>query len=270
MNRYLILLFLICCNASYGQVIKGKLFNADSQEAIEYVNIGIVGKNTGTVTGLNGGFTLLVDSIYNNDSILFSTIGYESRLIKVSDLRKRNNNIILLKEKTYKLVEVRIRPKILQRKTLGVVPKSNKINAGFGNNKLGYECGILMKTKKTAHLKSININISTCSYDTIHYRLNIYKKNGRREFENILKEPIYIEMPKESVKDEISINLESKEITTESDFLVTLEHIKDLGNGKLHFRAKLKNRTYYRKTSQGEWEMAPIGIGISVIADIEK
>jgi len=77
-------------------------------------------------------------------------------------------------------------------------------------------------------------------------------------------------MPKESVKKGISIDLQSKNIVVEGDFLITLEHVRNLGNGYLYFCAGLTNKTYYRKTSQGKWETVPIGISVSVIADVEK
>jgi len=93
---------------------------------------------------------------------------------------------------------------------------------------------------------------------------------GEMDFENILRAPIYIKMPKETVKDEIQIDLQSKNISVEGNFLVTLEHVKDLGKGNLHFCAGLSNKTYFRKTSQGKWETVPIGISISVLVDVEK
>lgn len=270
MNRFLIFIFLISCNTIFGQVITGTLINADGKQPIEFANIGIVGKDVGTVTNLNGRFHFFVDSKYDNDTILFSIIGYNPLLIKIADLRKNINNEVLLKEKTYEMAEVVVKPKIFKQKTLGVTTKFKKIVAGFKDNLLGYECGILMKVKKTAFIKKVNINISGCSYDTIFYRLNIYKVRGKMDFENILKEPIYIKMPKESVKDGFQIDLQSKNIVVEGDFLITLEHVKDLGKGYLHFCAGLTDKTYYRKTSQGNWKTIPVGISISVIADVEK
>lgn len=254
----------------FGQQITGIVINADSKKPIEFANVGISGKNVGTVTDLNGRFKLLVDSKYDNDTILFSIIGYKPLLIKTADLRKNINNEVFLKERAYEIAEVVIKPKIFKERTIGVTTHFKKIAAGFKDNLLGYECGILMKVKKTALIKKVNINISYCSYDTIFYRLNIYKVRGKMDFENILREPIYLKMPKESVKDEIQIDLQSKNIVVEGDFLITLEHIKDLGNGLLHFCAGLTDKTYYRKTSQGKWETVPIGISISVIADVEK
>ena len=55
----------------------------------------------------------------------------------------------------------------------------------------------------------------------------------------------------------------------EGDFLVTLEHVKDLGPGYLYFCAGLSKITYYRKTSHGKWKTVPIGVIISVVADVE-
>jgi hypothetical protein len=163
-----------------------------------------------------------------------------------------------------------VRPRVFKERTLGVTTKFKKISAGFKDNMLGYECGILMKVKKSAFLKKVNINISNCSYDTIFYRVNIYKVHGKMDFENILREPVYLKMPKKSVGEGIVIDLAAKNIVVDGDFLVTLEHVKDLGPGNLYFCAGLSSKTYFRKTSQGKWETVPVGVSISVVADVEK
>lgn len=268
--RIVIFVLIMASNILIGQQISGIVRNARNNQPIEFVNMGIVGKNVGTVTNLQGEFSFLVDSTYNNDTLLFSVIGYHSVLIEIGTLRKNATHKVILEEKDYALAEVVVKPKIFKERTLGVTTKFKKISAGFKDNLLGYELGIRMKVKKTAYIKKVDINISYCSYDTIFYRLNIYKVHGKKDFENILKEPIYIKMPKELVKDKIQIDLESKNIVVEGDFLITLEHIKELGEGYLYFCAGLTDKTYYRKTSQGKWESAPVGISISVIADVEK
>ena len=127
-----------------------------------------------------------------------------------------------------------------------------------------------MKVKKTAKVKSVNLNFSVCSYDSLFYRLNIYKVIGPLAFENVLESPIYLSLAKNDVKETVRIDLEKYNVVMEGDFLVTIEHVKNLGDGRLYFCAGLKERTYYRKTSQGEWKTAPIGISISVDADVEK
>lgn len=134
----------------------------------------------------------------------------------------------------------------------------------------GSEIGILMKNNNIAFLKEVNVNISNCSYDTVFYRINIYKADKNMQLENILNEPIYISSSKEEVKDKITVDLRHLNLVIEGDFLVTFESVKDLGYGKLCFPAKLFHKSYQRKTSQGTWETIPVGISISVDADVRK
>lgn len=270
MKRLLILILMVSSKAIFGQNIAGLLLNSESRQPIEFANIGIFGKDVGTVSDQNGRFNLYVDSQYDNDTILFSAIGYKPHGIQIGDLRKQNENIVLMEEKPYELSEVIIKPKHFKQRTLGVTSKFKGIQAGFKDNLLGYELGIIIKVKKTAFINEVNINIADCSYDTLFFRLNFYKVTGEMEFENMLYEPIYIEMTKESVNDLIVIDLKSHNIVVDSDFLITLEHVKDLGNGHLFFCAGLGNKTYYKKTSHGKWESVAVGISISVIANIEK
>jgi len=56
----------------------------------------------------------------------------------------------------------------------------------------------------------------------------------------------------------------------EGEFLVTLEHIKELGKGHLLFSASVIGKSYFRKTSLSVWETAPVSISISVVAEVER
>ena len=68
--------------------------DSGSRKAIEFVNIGIVGKNIGTVSNTNGVFEISVDKEMDIDTLLFSAIGYEPRLRRIADLRVRRGNKI--------------------------------------------------------------------------------------------------------------------------------------------------------------------------------
>lgn len=251
-------------------IIKGVILNKINAQPVEYVNIGIPGKNTGTVSDLNGNFFLEVDENLKNDSLLISCIGYQPELIKISDFLNRPILQIFLTEKTYDLKQIDVRFREFREKTLGVTSKTKSMQAGFSNNLLGYECGILMRTKNRTLIRKVRINIARCDYDSIFYRLNIYKPVGKNNFENILTQPVYIKLQKKDIKETIEINLEDKNIYINENFLVTLEHVKNMGDGNLYFCAGMMRKTYFRKTSQGIWETVPIGISISVLADVEK
>lgn len=266
----LFIAFLLGCTSVMSQTIHGVVFQSGTGKPIEYANVGISEKNVGTVTDASGRFSLDVAPAYDNDVLLISLLGYAPLQVKVADLRKNTENKLYLNEKVIALKEVVVKPRKVKERMLGVTTQSKAVMAGFKDNLLGYECGILMKVKKSAILKKVKINIAQCSYETVFYRLNVYRVEGKKSFVNILREPIYINIPASSIKDEIQLDLSDKNIVVEGDFLVTLEHVKDLGPGLLHFCSSLSTKTYYRKTSQGQWSTVPVGVGISVVADVEQ
>ena len=272
MKRKSVLVFILFSASVllYGQnEVSGRILDEASKLPIEYVNIGIFGKNVGTVSDRNGKFNLLIEPQYQNDSLLFSCIGYEPYAVKISDIRP--NEVINLQEKSYFLDEVVVNPRIFRERVLGITTKSRYMGAGFENNRLGYECGLMMNVKKTAVIKTVKVNVSACDYDSIFYRLNIYEVRGEYDFENILREPIYVSASKEDIlKNGLQVDLGEKDIIVSGDFVVALEHVRNLGNAGIWFCASMRHESYYRKTSQGNWTTLPVGISISVVADVEK
>jgi hypothetical protein len=268
--QLLTICILLITNSVCGQKYAGLILNKKHGFPIEYANIGVVGKNIGTVSEATGKYSLLLDPQFDNDTLLISSIGYYPYSIKVADFKKLKTPNIQLDERVFELNEVVVSPKIFKEKTLGVTTQSKVAQAGFKENQLGYECGILMHIKKSAMLKKITINFASCSYDTIFYRINIYKVDGNMKFENILQEPIYLKLPKDKVEEKVIVDLKPYDLIVNSDILVSLEQIKDLGPGYLFFCAGLADKTYFRKTSQGSWETAPVGISISLDAKVEK
>jgi hypothetical protein len=253
----------------YGQEISGTVFEKENNIPVEYVNIGVVGKNIGTVSDQSGKFTLQISSEYYNDTLRFSCIGYQSYSIKVSDIMNQNDVKVNLEKWLYELSEVVVRPKNIKQKTLGITTR-NKMVVACADSIYGGEVGVVMKNKKNAFLKEVNINIASCSYDTVFYRVNIYKAHENMQFENILTNPVYFNLLKEDVKDKITVDLRHLNLVIEGDFLVTLEVVKNLGPGKLCFPASLTHKSYRRATSQGSWFTIVAGISLSVLVDIEK
>jgi len=271
MKATTIILFLLCSNVLlFGQTISGTVFEKDSEIPVEYVNIGIVGKNIGTVSDQNGRYTLQIAPEYHNDTLRFSCIGYHSHSIKVSDFVNQNNGNVNLEKREYELAEVVIRPRKIKQKTLGVTTISKLTQGCFLDSINGREVGIVMKNKNKVFLKEVNLNIVDCTYDSIFYRINIYKAHNDKQFENILTNPIYVSSSKEEVKNKITIDLRHLYLEFDGDFLVTFEAVKNLGAGRLCFPVSLFDKTYLRRASQGIWETQSAGISISALVDIEK
>jgi hypothetical protein len=251
-------------------VYAGQIINKTTGKPVEYVNIGIPGKNTGTVSNNLGFYTFQPEGVDGESVVRLSCIGFQT--LDISFRKFITLEKIEMSEIAYPLSEAVVLPATFVKKVLGVKTTSTAAQAGFTDNSPGYEMGIMMPVKKRAKINSIRLNIARNTYDTVFYRVNIYevKNKKKEEFVNVLKEPIYLTVLKNQVKKTIIFDVSQKQILVNGKFLVTLEHIKNLGTGGLYFCSQIGPSTWYRKTSQGDWGSAPIGVSISVEALVEK
>jgi hypothetical protein len=264
--KHITTLFLVLLPTSiaFSQNYSGTILCMENHRPIAYANTGILGKGIGTVSNSHGHFKLDLNNLSDLDTLMISCIGYHPEKILLGDFKKESHHTIFLKQHIIELDEVTVRPLSLKTSNLGNRTRSRSIKAGFKENQLGYEMGVMMKVKRPVFVEQININIAETSYDTLFYRLNIYNVSGNSEFSNILSVPIYIQIPREQLNESIQVDLREHNLRFENDFLVTLEHIKEMGPGYLNFCASLRGRVYHRKTSHATWESTPIGIGINV------
>ncbi|MCP4178426.1 MAG: carboxypeptidase-like regulatory domain-containing protein, partial [bacterium] len=267
-TKLLTISFVFVSNLIFCQNYSGYVLDKKTGNPIKYVNIGIVNKNIGTVSDFNGKFKLFVDSKFNKDFLKFSCIGYHSNSIRISDLEEQKHNNIELTPKIIELKKIVVHPKSYKKRTVGL-RKTDGTRSGFSNNSLGWETGIIVKFKKKSFLEKVKLNIAECSFDTIFFRLNIYKTIGKLNFENILDTPIYFKVPKNKATGKFSIDLNSYNLVLQGDYLITIENVKNLGEGKLYFYTG-KDKCYYKNISQGRWGSSDKGICISVDVKTEK
>jgi len=268
---------------SYAQKFSGQVIDNTNNEPISYVNIGVLGKNIGTVSDKDGRFQLELNDKFNNDTLRLSRIGYESLNFKISDYKNKFTNggsdRIKLMTKIYKISEVVVRPKKTKTFTLGNFCKSTSCYGdAFYSRELGTEIGVVMQLPnrmKKAYLKSFRFYVTEFTYDKFPMRLNIYNlKNGLPE-NNILKEPIFIDITSTG---EYVIDLKKYDIITNDDFFVSLEYyrVANEKEGKLVFCADPRGEiSFNRQISQGDWGRLYQGrgsaeLGFSVIVVCEK
>lgn len=97
--KFFIILFLLSSNVLlFGQSVSGIVFETTGETPVEFVNIGIVGKNIGTVSDQNGKYTLQINPEYQNDTLRFTCIGFHSYSVKVSDFIGLGNGNVSLKK----------------------------------------------------------------------------------------------------------------------------------------------------------------------------
>lgn len=109
----LTLMALLCSAYTLSQnVVKGYVRDAETDEPLVGVSVQIEGTLSGTQTGLNGEYSLQVEG---NKTLIFSYVGYETRLIEASDATVAD---VKLKSTTIELKDVTVTSQVaIQRKT---------------------------------------------------------------------------------------------------------------------------------------------------------
>ncbi|MFC5044333.1 carboxypeptidase-like regulatory domain-containing protein [Aquimarina hainanensis] len=195
------LLLCFCSITLYGSnTIKGSVINQKTKEGIPYVNVGIFDKNIGTVTTENGEFELILNSQYLGEFVTFSSIGFKTKEIAVSELLKKETPVIIvLEEKETILDEVLIsvrKKRKYKTRTLGI-KRASSYYLGYigGEKKAGAEIARKMHPRGRATIVSASVYVKNMDIEKKPYtlRLNVYDVDKEGNPGNILlSEPVYI------------------------------------------------------------------------------
>lgn len=264
--------FLLNLSVCFGQIYTGKVIDKDSKNEVEFVEIGILNHETGTISDIDGRYSIDITNCDAADTLRFSHVGYQYIDFKVSEFRDKIDKDIYLQPKDNYIETIIVDHKRFKEKTLGNNFSGDKYQGGFIQNIKGFECGVLLNIDKRAILKKLIMNVTDCAYESIYYRVNVYKETGKNKFENILSKPIYLKQEMNGHEKELSIDLTPYYVHVEGNTLVTLQHIANIGKGQLLFAgSSFKGSVcYYRTSSQGGWSKTPMKLSFRVEALVEN
>lgn len=269
------IVLLLLSNVLQAQLLSGTVVDSSTGEPVPWVNIGVLNKGIGTVSQEDGRFYLQLDAADDEDTLRVSCLGYTTLDTTVAALRKPIHAIELLLDPTsVELKEVTVVPRDVTPEILGNTYSFGPVSAGFASDDLGSEAGVVMRTKRkrTYYLKAAGFYISSCGYDSILFRMNVFEFDSNKVGNNLLTEPVYVTARKGDKH--IVVDLRPYGIQARNDFLVTLEWLQDLSgvDGNFMFCAGFgATGIMYRKTSQARFEKLPgAGIGLYCRADVEK
>jgi hypothetical protein len=244
-------------------MIAGKILDAGDKTPLAYVNVGIPGKNVGTVTRDDGSFTLDIDPQLANDSLAVSMAGYEKRVIPL----KKMPTTIVLQRRSGGLSEAVVTASIRRGRILGNTTTSQLVSVGFPTRFLGSEIGVRMALgKRPRRLEKFHCHVSYTRVDSAVFRLNIFRLvNGKPE--NIMQRSLLLSI---GTAGAYTVDLSGLNLVLSGDILVSLELLRTWSAlpspGVVFFSAALFNSgTWRRQTSQAEWTKARgIGVGFNV------
>ena len=254
--------------------IRGRVTDEKNHEGISYVNIGVPEKNRGTVSQADGNFTFKIDSTQTGDSVLFSIVGYDSKMIAVSNLLKQKRPLVIsLQQRITQMNEVVVSSKLMPLEIKGNTTKSGVVSIGLPLKFMGSETGIKINLgKHPVFIKNFSFNINENRLDTAVFRMNIYNIKKGKPFQNILAQNILVKIGNQ--KGKFALNLSDYNLVMQGEILLSLEWIEGAvarkNNGAIFLSAGfLNSSTWHRLTSQSSWKKAT-GLGVGFNLEVQK
>ena len=264
---YFIICFLfVQTNIIEAQIISGYVIN-NNEEAIPYVNIGIVNSNIGAISDKSGLFKIdITDS--QKDILKFSSIGYYSMSLNVSEIQKESLLKVVLSERKYAIKEVVVSPS----NTIIIKFGSNKTHLGTWNiSRLdrGIKLAQLYKNDETISIEKISVNIKSMEFDSVLFRLSVYDEKDSLPEDNINTKEIYFTAKQSGWIDNY---LEHFKLRLNKDFYIVIEPIHGWKNstpcyiGIISFPCKFRGQSLQRSASFANWDILEARIDIKVLA----
>jgi len=118
MNKLLLIfiLFILSISQVYSQkTIVGRILSKTTHEPIPYANIGVVNSTAGTISNLDGSFSIILPEKLYNDTLTFTSLGFFSKIIPVNILESNEKYTITLNEKVTILKQVTVIAKVTDK-----------------------------------------------------------------------------------------------------------------------------------------------------------
>lgn len=274
----------ISANAQEKKMI-GRIVDAETKQAIPYVNIGVFQKNIGTVSDENGKFELKFSgNSIATDSIVFSHIGYQLLKFAPSQLDNSIGDIPLYPTSTL-LQEVSIKPKKTVKKFLGRNGKGlGLMHYNFYtfyekevDDRLGKEAGVLLPVKKDCFLNELQMHISSNEFSSLKFRLNLYQVVDGVPTELIMPKEVIFEI-KEGYVGLFKLDLRSYNLYLTKDMGLVAATIQWVESKKakptskyfsLYASLSANPSFVYRAKSMANWEASKQDVSLGFLSECD-
>lgn len=234
-------------------IMSGQIIDSETKKPIEFVNIGVLNKNLGTVSDLQGKFNFNASKEFVKDSITISHINYYSVKIPII---KSKNHIVFLKPRTNELSEIILTNRKKSSRKIGVKTYNPLLWLGgiSKNNDIIENSQRINIPSKTVRVKFVNIYLRRgFESDSTYVRINFYKNSNDEPGDKIIFQNII--QKKKIETGWLQIDLTSDFIYLEEDFFIGVEFMPNFEKSQdVYIGAILtKGKGFSRRSSQGKW-----------------
>ena len=262
------LIFLTFNSAKTQTLITQKVTDCKTDEPIPFVSIGIAGQNVGTITDEKGVFSLQIPQNFIQDSLTFSSIGFETKRLSIKNIQTD----LQLCPQTTQLPVLTVSSKPRKEKILGL----NRTGSAFyvlSCDLKGQSMAARIFNSRNIYAKKIELYVNENKSDSVKVRVTFYKAEKDKIGEIINTEQLIwlIKQPKTGW-----LNYDLPQVLPiEGDFFVGLEIVEIYTTDKncyfsIQGDISFKNMTYSRRASQANWTLEKVShLSLRVVASYE-
>ena len=254
---------------AHGQSILSGLVKDSNGKEISYVNIGIKNSRTGTVSAIDGKFSIAIPDSLLRDSLTFSSVGFNEKSFLISQLMSNKNLTVTLNEKVTTLAEVKISNIKRKQYKLGITGRTPMLSIPSRSYQKTdiIEQARLIHLKKPSKLINANIFVLSESMKEVNIRLNFYAIENGMPGKRLVEKTIIKKANLQ--KGWFTIDLQDEDIYLDQDFVVAFEYLPS-EQSAISFAAKLGAAdSFLRSNSQGIWRKNSVG-GCSIYVTAEQ
>ncbi|HQQ98825.1 MAG TPA: carboxypeptidase-like regulatory domain-containing protein [Cyclobacteriaceae bacterium] len=182
MRKYLLVSFLLAGFATNAQVlVRGRVLDAETGEAVPFVNIGLFELNVGTLSDEDGSFELTVPAGHSQDSILFSSIGYKRTRMQVTAFQASTEISVPLTPMRILLKDVTVKSRRYKHLRLGWMGGKDGV-IPLDTIQGGGAVAVLLESPSTTNfVDKLQVRLMYNSKDTLKFRLHFFAYDSLRD-----------------------------------------------------------------------------------------
>ena len=241
--------------------ISGFVTEQGNSSRLAYVNLGVKGKSIGTVTDVEGRFSLQIPQGMEMETLTFTLVGYYENTISIRELEGRAVPEISLKRKITQLPAVTISDHKLVEKSFGIY-KSHALlhfTDGSTNQSDIFEIAQIINLDSTpARINSLNLHVNDSRRDSGMFRINFYSLNDGRPGERLVEQSII--QTKAIREGWLTFDLREHNLYLKGKFVAAIEFLPNKKTKQpVYYEVKLGGsaKSFVRTNSQGEWSVPP-------------
>lgn len=293
-NLTVFLFFIFLSTLASGQItIIGKVLNKTTHIPIPYANIGIEYIDVGTISNMDGSFSILIPNPLSRDALIFSSPGYEQQELAVKDLEPGRGLTIYLDDKTIMQWPVILTASDNKHKDFEIGNFEHTVSIYEPDTVYTGRAIALLIDKKNfpkgagfpVYVKKAALYIQSNNFESFKFRVRINKYDSLtgEPGEDLLEQSIIVESNIDNGW--LDFDLSKAYFSANGPFFITFEQLLDLssrtviamGYREIHrhptgthigFSNSMSGINKYscfnRQTSMGEWRKLPYAITATV------